>query len=258
VDQPASAERLLRPLESAADYAACVALQEATWGRGFADRVPPSLLMIAPKVGGIAAGAFEAAGALVGLVLGFTGLRHGEPAHWSHMLAVRADRRDQGIGRALKQFQRDRLLASGVRVMYWTFDPLVARNAHLNLTRLGVTVDEYVPDFYGPGEDSPLDRGIGTDRLVVRWNLPGTGGDEGQPRSATAGKAVPVRVVVPDDIHRVKARSVRDALAWREKTRRAFLDLLGRGYRVVGFERAMSGRGGCYVLSPPESTDRRP
>ena len=163
-------------------------LQELTWGRGFADRIPASLLLITQKTGGIAAGAFEPDGSLAGFVLGFTGIRHGQPAHWSHMLAVRPDVRDRGIGRALKQYQREQLVAAGVAVMYWTFDPLVARNAHLNLTELGALVEEYVPDLYGPGDDSPLDRGMGTDRLILRWEIAEAAGETdrgGQGRTET-------------------------------------------------------------------------
>lgn len=253
---------VLRPLASAEDHAACVELQEATWARGFADRVPPSLLMITQKVGGIAAGAFEPDGTLVGFVLGFTGIRAGRPAHWSHMLAVREDRRDRGIGRRLKRYQRTYLLERGVDRMYWTFDPLVARNAQLNLNQLGATIEEYVPDFYGSGEDSPIDRGIGTDRFVVRWDLAqerATADDVGRREATGTGERIrktgrvnwQVRIEIPADIHEIKARSLEVALEWRMRTRLAFLDFVGRGYRVVGFERGLGGRGGSYLFALP-------
>lgn len=243
---PAPPTVTIRLLETTEDYAACVELQEATWGVGFTDRVPPSLLMAAREVGGVVAGAFERSGRLAGFVLGFTGLRDGRPVHWSHMLAVRADCRDRGIGRTLKRFQRDRLLELGVTTMYWTFDPLVARNANLNLNELGAVVEEYVVDFYGPGEHSPVDRGIGTDRLIVRWDLR---------RDATAGRgsrrADSVRIEIPADIQDLKSRSIDQARQWRHTTRRAFTYYLSLGYRVIGFERGPGGQGGCYLLEPP-------
>ncbi|MBI3982204.1 MAG: hypothetical protein HY337_04785 [Gemmatimonadetes bacterium] len=261
-----SSPGVIRPLETAEDYGACIALQEETWGQGFADRVPASLLLIAQKVGGIVAGAFEPDGSMAGFVLGFTGIRAGRPAHWSHMLAVRADRRDRGVGRALKRYQRDRLLKTGVDTMYWTFDPLVARNANLNLNELGAVIEEYVVDLYGPGDESPVDSGIGTDRLVVRWDLrrEEASGDEerrggttsGLPdgRCATTanegiGAPVPVRIEIPPDIQELKHQFLEQALEWRSATRRAFRDYLGQGYRVVGFERSQGGRGGSYVLT---------
>ncbi len=86
------------------------------------------------------------------------------------MLAVRKGRRGEGIGRRLKEHQRLQLLDRDVSIVYWTFDPLVAANAHFNLNRLGVRVVDYVPQMYGETE-SELHRGIGTDRFVVAWDL---------------------------------------------------------------------------------------
>ena len=129
----------IRPLQSQADYAACVALQHETWGPGFGEAVPPAILNVAQRVGGVAAGAFDDAGALLGFVFGLTGVERGRVVHWSDMLAVRAGLRDAGIGRALKAWQREAARAAGASVMYWTYDPLVARNAYLNFMRLGVT-----------------------------------------------------------------------------------------------------------------------
>ncbi|TVP76623.1 MAG: GNAT family N-acetyltransferase, partial [Gemmatimonadales bacterium] len=152
----------IRPLAGRAEMEACVVLQEAVWGAGFRERVPAAILGVARRLGGVVTGAFRG-DELVGFVFGLTGIREGRPVHWSDMLAVRAEARGRGLGIALKEAQRDELLSRGVRVMEWTFDPLVARNAHLNLNRLGAAGVEYVVDAYGDS-DSPLHRGIGTDR----------------------------------------------------------------------------------------------
>ena len=141
----------IRPLQSQADYAACVALQHETWGPGFGEAVPPAILNVAQRVGGVAAGAFDDAGALLGFVFGLTGVERGRVVHWSDMLAVRAGLRDAGIGRALKAWQREAARAAGASVMYWTYDPLVARNAYLNFMRLGVRAHEYVRTCTGRG-----------------------------------------------------------------------------------------------------------
>lgn len=132
----------VRPLQSGDEYRACVALQRETWGADFGEVVPATILKVSQRVGGLTAGAFDETGELLGFVFGLTGLEAGRPAHWSHMLAVREDVRDLGIGRRLKEFQRDFLLPLAVEVIYWTFDPLVARNAHLNLNLLGAQVTE--------------------------------------------------------------------------------------------------------------------
>ena len=159
----------IRPLRTRTEREACLRLQEETWGPDFADRVPASVLMIALETGGIASGAFEE-GHLVGFVFGITGLRDGSPVHWSDMLAVHPSHRGRGIGHRLKLHQRQELLDRGVRTMLWTFDPLEARNAHLNLNRLGAVVRTYRRDLYGDSA-SPLHAGFGTDRLLAEWQL---------------------------------------------------------------------------------------
>jgi predicted GNAT superfamily acetyltransferase len=187
--RPRSAGVTLRPLASHDDYHACYELQLVTWGRDFQEGVPPSVLKISQRVGGIAAGAFAAGGELLGYVYGLTGVRppgssrsaaavpaRGLPArpelfHWSHMLAVAPEARNLGLGTRLKLYQRELLLPLGVEVVEWTYDPLEARNAHLNLNRLGAEVVEYVEDMYKGEMGSELARGIGTDRFIVAWRI---------------------------------------------------------------------------------------
>jgi len=164
-----SGDLVIRPLETLEERAACVALQEETWGQDFRDRVPGSILMVAQEVGGVASGAFDD-GELVGFVFGLTGVRDGRLVHWSDMLAVRPTHRGRGLGLALKLHQRERLLPLGVETVLWTFDPLESRNAHLNLRRLGAIARTYHRDLYGP-PDSPLHAGLGTDRLVAEWHI---------------------------------------------------------------------------------------
>lgn len=233
----------IRPLATPADYAACVELQELVWGAGD-ETIPPIMLQVSQKVGAIAAGAFDPRGRMLGCVYGLTGLRYGRLAHWSHMLAVRPEVRDHGIGRRLKRYQRTRVLAMGVRTMYWTFDPLVARNAHLNLNRLGAAVEEYVPDMYGTGEGSPVDRGIGTDRFIVRWDL-----RKGVTRPLQPAPSA--RVEVPPDIHALRDRDPDLARRWRDQTRRAFLSYLKRGFRVGGFRGGPPDQPCFYLLVKP-------
>lgn len=172
---PSDIEIEIRSLETHEEFQACVRLQQLTWGPGYGDIVPASLLKVSQKIAGIVAGAFLPNDRLVAFVYGLTGVDGGRLLHWSHMLAVRDDLRNRGIGRKLKKFQADRIRSEGVEEMRWTFDPLVARNAHLNLGHLEVQVKDYVPHMYaetGSGLHS-----FGTDRFVVAWALggPGTG-----------------------------------------------------------------------------------
>lgn len=264
----------LRPLSSEADFAACVEVQRATWGRQFAEVVPGSILKVAQKVGGVAAGAFEPGGAMLGFVFGLTGIRHGRLVHWSHMLGVAPEARDSGLGTRLKLYQRELLLPLGVESVLWTFDPLEGRNAHLNLNRLGAEVAEYVKDMYAGEMGSELAHGIGTDRLIVEWRLrseralralageredaalfrgaPAVNVGEDGPETAGPLPDLPrVRIEIPATIQALKAERLEEAQAWRAGTRRAFQHYLGRGYRVAAFEREPGGARCSYGLEQP-------
>ena len=165
----AGADIAIRPLTSLADFTACVALQKDVWGAEFEDVIPTALLQVVSHIGGIVAGAFAADGELVGFVFGLTGSRDGHTIHWSHALGVRESARNAGVGRMLKEHQRAELARRGISTLYWTFDPLLAKNAHFNLNRLGARVVEYVENMYGT-TGSPLHHGLATDRLVVSWS----------------------------------------------------------------------------------------
>ena len=256
---------LIRDLTTHADRAACVELQELTWGRGFTEKIPAAMLLVALKTGGVVAGAFDDAGVLQGFVFGVTGVKDGRLIHWSDMLAVRPAMQGQHLGERLKAYQRERCRALGVETIYWTYDPLVAKNAHLNLNRMGARADEYVPAMYGDATNSPLQGDMPTDRFVVAWAvdparaaaacdslptaLPLVVGPE-----ATEGalvEAVTVGVRIPRDISALAATDLPAARAWRFATRRAFTHYLARGYAVTGFVRDHDG--GTYLLSRREA-----
>ena len=260
----------LRPLASRADYDACVRLQRDIWGVDFADVVSPTLLMVSQRVGGVAAGAFDGAGRLLGFVFGISGVHGGRPAHWSDMLAVRPEARRRGLGRRLKLYQRQRLLADAIEVALWSFDPLVAANANVNINALGALPVEYIPDMYGD-TGSTLHRGLATDRLVVRWRM-----RDARVERLLAGRADPwpseartapsidpgrsdadgplpddpwVRIAAPADIDALKATDPDWARRWQETQRSAFGWYLSRGYRVAGFRHAQPPADSHYLLT---------
>src|SRR5690606_23168912 len=172
-ERPAPPDVVVRPPATLEEFRACVELQRETWGADFEECVPAAILKVSGRIGGVTAGALDGAGGLLGFVFGLTGLDGGRLVHWSHMLAVRAEWRDRGRGRRRRLYQREAVARLGAEAIYWTFDPLVARNAHLNLNRLGARVVEYVEDMYGP-TGSHLHAGLGTDRLVIAWPVQGT------------------------------------------------------------------------------------
>lgn len=257
---------VIRPLATHAERAGAVHLQEETWGRGFSERIPAAMLLVAERTGGVAAGAFTPDGTLLGLIFGVTGVRDGELIHWSDILAVRAAAQGRRLGEALKRYQRDRCRAIGVQRMYWTFDPFVARNAHLNLNILGARIAEFVVDMYGTDTNSPVHGSLGTDRFVAVWpvqaepkplpadpsllaGVPVVGGPP-----TTVAADVPhsghasVAVEVPRDYAAVLTGDLAAARAWRASARRAFQHYLAAGYAVSAFV-AGAGADATYVLS---------
>lgn len=218
---------VLRDLRGQAELDDAVLLQEETWGAGFTERVPSAILLVGQKIGGISAGAFAPSGALLGFVFGLTGVKDGRLVHWSDMLAVRPEARGRHLGEMLKRYQRERCRTIGVETMYWTYDPFVARNAYLNLNRLGATIDRFVPDMYGANTNSPMHGNLGTDRFVAAWAvstepspmrgdaalLAGVPIAGGPPGGAPDGDhplpdANTVAVAVPNDYHALLSRDL--------------------------------------------------
>jgi predicted GNAT superfamily acetyltransferase len=245
---------VIRELASHDERASAVRLQEETWGAAFTERVPAAILLVGAKLGGVSAGAFAPDGTLLGFVFGLTGIKGGRLVHWSDMLAVRAEAQGRHLGQAMKRYQRDRCRELGVETMYWTFDPFVARNAKLNLCRLGARVDEFVPDMYGTNTNSPAHGSLGTDRFVSSWPVRSepepmpsdhellhgvavVAGRVGEAPKAEAPlpdeRAVVVRI--PADYHALLDRDLALAREWRISARRAFLHYFPLGYHVSAF-----------------------
>jgi predicted GNAT superfamily acetyltransferase len=244
------------------EYQACADLQDEIWGPGFRELVPPAILMVSQKMGGVCAAAFAADGRMLGFVFGITGIRDGVIAHWSDMMAVRPEARGQQIGERLKHLQRSLCQAVGVRTMYWTFDPLVARNAHLNIMRLGARASEYVVNMYGTNTGSPLHGSLETDRWIAAWDLDGTpsqpplvhrdgvfvvrpNADGTAPLAQPLVEAEVVHIAIPSDHEQL---SIGQRAQWRAATRHAFLHYLERGYQVTAFHRALETQPAFYQM----------
>jgi predicted GNAT superfamily acetyltransferase len=237
----------IQPIDDVAKMRAVEELQKEVWGIPDIEVVPVTQLVAAKEAGGTLIGAYDA-DVLVGFVYGFPSFEYGQAAHHSHMLAVKTAYRNLDLGRRLKLAQREHVIAQGIAVMTWTFDPLQSLNAHFNFSKLGVVADRYLVDFYGAEAASFLHQ-TGTDRLWVSWWL-----TSDHVKRTISGDRAPesfppddVSIEIPADINSLQQQDPRTALRWREETRAAFTEAIRAGYKVVGFVR--ENNVGRYLLS---------
>lgn len=167
----------LRILSEPEDFFAVEELQRIVWSGNETEVVPAHLLISAVKHGGICIGAYmtdeeEDKGTLVGFVFGLPAIYHTPDGprvmHYSHMLGVHPDHRSEGLGFLLKRAQWQMVRKQGIDRITWTYDPLLSRNAHLNIAKLGAVCNTYHIDYYGILRDG-LNAGTPTDRFEVDW-----------------------------------------------------------------------------------------
>jgi predicted GNAT superfamily acetyltransferase len=221
----------------------CVALQKEVWNFSDADLVPLRMFVVAEKVGGQVIAAF-ADNEMAGFALSLPGARGGHSYLHSHMLAVRKQHQNAGLGRRIKLFQRDDALARGFELIEWTFDPLEIKNAYLNIEKLGAIARRYNVNQYGI-TSSPLQGGLPTDRLVAEWWL------ESQRVETVlhAGRKPQLEVLavisVPAQIYEWKASPTTRSQAKdvQDRNREQFAKAFGDGLAVLGYERDQQGNG---------------
>ena len=285
----------IRILHSAQEMHAAEDLQALVWQVGSLDVIPGHLALAISHNGGVVAGAFDG-DTLVGLVVGFIGTDSQSPGrvamarlkHYSHELAVHPDYRNRGIGYALKLAQRNLVMRQGIRLISWTYDPLLSVNAQLNIRRLGAVYNTYIKDAYGEMRDG-LNLDDHSDRFHVDWWITSKRVEtrltnERKPLdlahflSAGAEKLNPTRldardlllpsetfdppegtfalVEIPPDYQKVKSTDAGLARHWREQTREIFTDAFRRGYMVTDFIHLREERypRSYYLLSYGEGT----
>jgi predicted GNAT superfamily acetyltransferase len=270
----------IRELTTIEECRQVAALEREIWAYDDAtDVVPPPILIVSVKRGGILLGAFGDSGTMSGFVYSMPAVTAGRLTQWSHMLGVRPEARQAGLGVALKLAQRQRARARGIDLIEWTFDPLQAANAHLNFAKLGIVVNEYEEDVYGDST-SVLHRGSPTDRFIAEWRL-----DSPDVQRRIAGHGAPVArdartasaplvnstsqglrwlhpghtdlsltadrllVEIPGRFTELQSSDPALALEWRLATRAVFQHYLSHGYRVVDFFRSRDSNRGQYLLT---------
>ena len=251
-------EILVREARERGDYDACVRLQREVWGLSDLEVTSAIQLVATVHAGGLLLVAEVPGEGVAGFCYAFAALRGGVPHLHSDMLAVRPSVRGRGVGRRLKWAQREEALRRGLRLVTWTFDPMRAQNARLNLSHLGAVSRELLPDFYGETTSS-LHHGLPTHRLLVRWELDSP---RVVRRAAGAPAAAPARselappeiqLEIPADWDAVCRTDTGLAREWQEAVRRAFEGLFARGYTAVGC--VVADRAARYVLGQDPGAD---
>jgi predicted GNAT superfamily acetyltransferase len=272
----------IRPIETHDEYRAVEQLQREAWGLVEVEVVPHHLLLTAQKNGGVVLGAFEQLPErekeqLIGFVFGFVGLSpDGKPKHCSHMAGVAPACRGRNVGYRLKLAQRQHVLAQGLDLITWTFDPLESRNARLNFHKLGVTCNVYLRDLYGGMRDE-LNIGLPSDRFRVEWHVASDhvtdrlrddwmgpslaalqadgvpilnralpGDPPRPPQTVLPIKGDALLIQIPAHFQAIKSTDMELARAWREHTRDLFEAAFTQGYTAIDllFENEQS----CYLL----------
>ena len=267
-----AAKVLIRRLREYPEFERLVHIQREVWKHRDADLTPTHQYCIHSRMGAIVLGAFVD-GNLAGFVYSFPALLDGVHTQHSHLLGVLPAFRGLGIGKKLKWAQRREVLEQGISLITWTYDPMQARNANLNLNALGARSRAYLPNLYGTKTALCLGPGIPTDRLLVEWrigekkaggkrangenpagrpSLPralerasGTGDGFPMPAPPRLGlKDKTVLAEVPPNVMSLRERPDLIA-AWQAGLRRVMMSYFKRGYAAVDF---LSGERCFYVL----------
>lgn len=283
----------LKITEDIQDFQAVEGLQRIVWPGSETEIVPSHVMRSAVQHGGLLIGAYDDQ-RLVGFVFGFPGFYDTTDGprleHYSHLLAVHPDYRSHGLGFKLKRAQWQMVRHQGIDRIVWTYDPLLSRNAWLNITRLGAVCSTYLIDFYGSMQDE-LNAGLPTDRFEVDWWVnsrrvnrrlsrrprpplelahflkagvqvvnPAEMDSDGWAQPSQVASAVKepqaiLLVEIPADYPGLKAVTPGLALEWRLHTRRIFETLFDQGYLVTDFIHQVEAiQRSFYVLSHGEAT----
>jgi predicted GNAT superfamily acetyltransferase len=234
---------VIRKCDRLDEMRACVTLQKEVWNFSDADLVPLRMFVVAEKVGGQVIGAF-AGNEMVGFAISIPGYRGGYSYLHSHMLAVRKQHQNAGVGRGIKLFQRDEALARGFELIEWTFDPLEIKNAYLNVEKLGAIARRYSVNQYGISS-SPLQGGLPTDRLVAEWWLKSKRVETLLQSGKNPDFETLTKISVPSQIYDWKASPTKRSQAKevQERNREQFMKAFAEGLAVLGYKRDGQGMG---------------
>ena len=219
-----------RSLVSLSDINQAREIFDRTWAPANSTEVTPNLLQAMVHSGSYLSGAFID-NKIVGAAFAFPATNGGLHLH-SHMTAVLPEFRDQGVGYSLKIDQWNWAKKKNYSHLSWTFDPLVRRNAKLNIAKLGVDISAYFPNFYGDMPDA-LNAGDESDRLMVSWR---TDIDAPWARELiTNPEPGDILIEIPEDIVAIRSKNQSESMKWRRQVREQFLAAFEKNGKVIGF-----------------------
>ncbi len=220
----------VRELVNLQDQDSARKIFDLTWAMDAGTEITPNLLQAMVHSGSYLSGAFIE-NKIVGAAFAFPATNNGLHLH-SHMTAVLDEFRDKGVGYALKIDQWNWAKKHKYSHLSWTFDPLVRRNAKLNLVKLGVDISSYYPNFYGAMPDA-LNAGDESDRLIVLWS---TEIDAPKARELiTNPKPDDILIEIPEDIVAIRSKNQSESMKWRRQVREQFLTAFEKNGKVIGF-----------------------
>jgi len=203
---------------------------DITWSMDAGTEITPNLLQAMVHSGSYLSGAFID-NKIIGAAFAFPATNGGLHLH-SHMTAVLPEFRDKGVGYALKIDQWNWAKKKNYSHLSWTFDPLVRRNAKLNIAKLGVDISAYFPNFYGDMPDA-LNAGDESDRLMVSWR---TEIDAPKARELiTNPEPGDILIEIPEDIVAIRSKNQSESMKWRRQVREQFLAAFEKNGKVIGF-----------------------
>ena len=220
----------IRCLENFQEQKSARKIFDITWSMESGTEITPNLLQAMTHSGSYLSGAFIE-NKIVGAAFAFPATNDGLHLH-SHMTAVLPEFRDKGVGYALKIDQWSWAKKMSYSYLSWTFDPLVRRNAKLNIAKLGVDISAYFPNFYGDMPDA-LNAGDESDRLMVSWRT-----DIDAPKARELiSKPEPddVLIEIPEDIVAIRSRNQSESMKWRRQVREQFTATFEKNGKVIGF-----------------------
>ena len=206
------------------------AVFDHTWAMDAGTEITPNLLQAMVHSGAYLSGAFIGT-ECVGASFAFPATTGGLHLH-SHMTAVLDQYRDRGVGYLLKIDQWHWAKKNNYKEITWTFDPLVRRNAKLNIAKLGVDISAYYPNFYGDMPDA-LNAGDESDRLMVSWRT-----DAGAPKAReliTNPEPGDILIEIPEDIVAIRTKNQSESMKWRRQVREQFMAAFENNGKVIGF-----------------------